>query len=221
MPKQRNRMGQGSAPDSQRTPFNALLIGTLSAGVAGININPSNANLSPTRLVSEADAWAFWKLESFRFRLHPPDTAPSSAQAAGFVGAIQDTSPGTVAQVGELLPSAYLSVRQLTPTKWVTPSPSEMKGLLPWYRTVTGSEQTTESSVGQIIVVGNTTNSFVLEVAGVIVFKTAVATGNTPAAARLLREARMARQAQFKRMEQERLLAILGGGTPTFSPPTQ
>jgi len=195
-------------------PFHSTLIAAFAAGVFGVNINASNAGLSATRLPAAADEWAHFRVRSLSFRLHPVPTT-SNTQAAGFVGGAQDTPPGTIGQVGELLPSVPLTQGTTVPSAWVHVSRSEMAGPLPWYKTTLGTADATEESPGAIFVIGTGTELFNLEIKGVFEFKTAVATGNTPAALSAIRQLRNERLRVVADAERLRLLKVLQGGGVT------
>jgi len=200
-------------------PFHSTLIAALSSGVFGVNINASNTGLSATRLPAAADEWAHFRVRSLKFRLHPSVVA-TNTQAAGFVGGAQDTPPGTIGQVGELLPACLLTQGTTVPTEWVSVSRSEMSGPLPWYKTVTGSADATEESPGAIFVIGSSAEVFSLEIKGQFEFKTAVATGNTPVARAAAAQIRQERVRVTVLAERERLLRVLGasGAAPASTP---
>lgn len=195
---------KGGRSDACIIPFHISLSGALSAGLFSFNLNPSAIN----RLLIEADAWAFFRVRSFSFRLLP--TSPSTvAQAAGFVGGIQDTPPATYLQVSELLPSCVKGVGQTTPTMWVRVAKSELSGPLPWYKTIPGTADPTEEAPGSVIVVGTGTETYNIEMKGKFEFKTSVNSGNTPLSADLRARIREERALLYKQREREILLRIL------------
>ncbi len=165
--------------DGAIVPFHYLLQTSLVAGTSAFVVGP-NGTVSP-RLNSEADAWAHYRIRDFRFRLHPDPTAVDvNSVAAGFVGGIQDTAPATIAAISELLPSVFLSGGTTVPTEWVRVSAEELRGPLPWYKSVPGNADLTEENPGQICVAGTGTQPYAIEMRGVFEFKTAVATANSP-----------------------------------------
>ncbi len=209
------RNGGARAKDSQTLPFHYLLQGTAAANVYQFNVQPSS-NFG-TRVVVEADVWAHFRVKNLKFRLHP--SAGSGSAAAGFVGGVQDTLPGTLAQVSELIPSVFTSTDSTVPTEWMTPSAAELAGPFPWYKSVPGGADVTEESIGSMAVwTSGATDVFYLEMRGVFEFKTSVATGNTPAQlARVLAE-REARQEALRDRQRGALLAVLA--TPPRSTST-
>jgi hypothetical protein len=136
--------------------------------------------------------------------------AASNAMATGFVGGVQDSPPATVAQTMELLSSCIQSSFATVPTEWVRVSKSEMAGPLPWYKTVQGTADSTEESPGQIVITGNGTDSFLVEYRGVFIFKTSLATANTPVALALRQRVREERQRAVQTVERNDLLRVLG-----------
>lgn len=206
MPKGRKSSGKGG--DSCVFPFHYVLQGTLVSGVSRFSLGP-NSSTSPRGLV-EADTWAHFRVRSFSFRLLPTaHAAASNDQAVGFLGGIEDTLPGSIANVVELLPSSYLAGRQVVPSDWSRPSKQELAGPFPWYKTIPGTADATEESPGTVAIVGTGSEEFALEMRGIFEFKTAVATANTPlalAARNKLREERV-RAAMLN--ERELLLKIL------------
>jgi len=192
--------------DSCLFPFHYVVQAAFVAGSNNITANP--AGLSP-RALTEADTWTHFRLVSLKYRLLPPTVAPAAVQAVSFVGGIQDTSPGSLANVFELLPTAVLGSRQTSPTQWVRVSKSELSGALPWYKTIQGTADSTEEAPGQICVAGTTIEAFALEIAGVFEFKGAVATANTPAAVALREDIRQLRVARADQAARERLVAVL------------
>lgn len=198
------------------TPFHTVIQGALVAGVSGILLSP-NATLSPRALV-EADGWAHFRIRRFRFRILPNDTI-TAALAVGYVGGVQDASPGTLLQVSELLPSAVRGIQQTVPSRWVAPTRSELSGPLPWYKTIPGTADATEEAPGALALTGSTTSPFTIEVEGAFEFKTSVASGNTPRMLELYSQIRDERASQVKAAERGRLLSILSPAPPTQPTP--
>ncbi len=207
---------QSGKKDSQLCPFHYILQGTAAGNVFQFNVQPSS-NFG-TRVVVEADVWAHFRVKNLKFRLHP--SAGSGSAAAGFVGGVQDTLPGTLAQVSELLPSVFTSTDSTVPTEWALPTRQELAGALPWYKSVPGSADATEESVGSMCVwTSGATDVFYLEMRGVFEFKTSVSTGNTPAQlARVMAERDERREASRAR-QRDLLLEVLAA--PQRSSPPQ
>lgn len=203
-------MAKGLSKDSCLFPFHQVQSANLVGGSFNYTCNP--AGLSPRGLI-EADTWTHFRIRSLKYRLLPPAAAPTLLQAAGFVGGIQDTSPGSTSNVVELLPSACLGSRQTCPTQWVSPTKSELAGALPWYKTIQGTADATEEAPGALCVAGAATDPFLLEIHGVFEFKGAVASANTPAAVALREELRLFRAARLDATARERLLSVLAKPT--------
>ncbi len=183
------------ARDGCQLPFHYVLQATTASNVYGIPVQPST-NFG-TRILAEADAWTLFRMKSLKFRLHPVGT---NTFAACYVPGVQDTAPATLGQVVECESSVYCTPQMTVPTNWVSAQKSDLAGAFPWYHSVPGTPDSTEEAPGQIVVACSAAAAaFVLEVRGVIEFKGAVATGNTPAAMaaiRARREARLTAQAQ-------------------------
>lgn len=218
MPKGRKSGAKGG--DSCIFPFHQVLQSALVGGVLRFPLGP-NTPTTPRGLV-EADTWAHYRVRSFSFRLLPTANTVNDL-AAGYVGGIEDTPPSTIANVVELLPSCFLSARSTIPTEWCRPSKAELAGPLPWYKTIPGTADATEENPGTVCVVGTGTEAFDLEMRGILEFKTAVATANTPLALAARSKLREERVRAMMLAERELLLKILAvpaipsqpkGGTP-------
>lgn len=211
--------------DSCKVPFHCLNQSALAGGVGTITVGP-NASFG-TRLLAAGDEWAHFRVLSLRFRLHPVTSAAAVGdQAAGFVGGVQDSPPGSIAAVMELLPSIFLSgseaagqMSTTTPTTWVSVSRQDLAGPLPWYKTIPGTADATEEAPGVLSVVGTGTNTFNLEIRGVFEFKTAVSTANTPAEVTLRRLIREERRLDIANRAKLRMLGLLGSPLPSPGSP--
>lgn len=200
----------GGGKDSIRVPFHFVNSGVLVAGVFGLALLPA----SFSRIAQEADAWAHFRVPKLSFRLLP--TSPVTvAQAAGFIGGVQDTNPSTLQQVTELIPSCVKGVGQTTPTNWVHVSKQELAGCFPWYKSIAGTADATEESPGTVSIVGTGTETFIIEFKGVFEFKTGVNISNTPAALKMRALVRQERIDSMRRVEREALLKILSVGSDT------
>lgn len=212
----RNKRGRkGARGDSCLVPFHTLSTSPLTAGSLAVLLAPV-AFISP-RALTEADAWAHFRVPRLRFRLHP-GTLNALNQAAGYVGGVQDAPPATIAQVMELLPSVYLADELTIPTNWVRVSQTDLSGPFPWYKTLAGAADVTEEAPGQIVFGGTGTDVVTIEFEGVFEFKTAVAAGNTPLSLKLREQLRQERLAGERSRERTTLLQILGSTTPQGKP---
>jgi len=203
MPGKKGRKSGGGG-DSCKIPFHYCFNQALVAGVGGTFLSPA----AFPRLAVEADAWAHFRVTRLSLRLHP--TSPKTvAQVAGFVGGVQDTTPGTFAAVSELLPSCVNAVGSTHPSEWVHVSRSELAGPFPWYKSVAGTADATEEAPGSFVVIGTGTETFTLEFRGVFEFKTAVATVNTPVALVARQQLHAERVSLERAFARESLLRIL------------
>lgn len=201
-----------SSRDSCVVPFHCLINSPLVGGVYGATLSPANLG---SRLPVEADNWAHYRVKSLAFRLHPLLAASTTQQAAGYIGGVQDTPPSVVPQVMELIPSCFQAKASTVPTEWVKVSKVDLAGPLPWYKAVAGAADATEEYPGVLVITGNTTETFILEVKGVYEFKVAIAPANTPEFLKLRLQARELRQKEAANVEKQRLLAVLAGAALT------
>ncbi len=205
-----------AARDGCIVPFHTVNQASLVGGFYSITASPTGMS---SRLPSEADTWAHFRLLSLEFRLHAKGiNAATGAQAAGYVGGLQDTPPSTIATLCELLPSCYLAApTQSVPTEWVKVSQADCRGTFPWYKSIPGAADATEEAPGALVVVGTGTDSFCIEFRGVVEFKTAVNPGNTPAAVALRSRVREERVQAALLEEKKRLLAIMAASPPSVT----
>lgn len=196
--------------DSTIMPFHYVFQSSLSGATLSLPLSP-NAFLSP-RLLTEADAWAHFRIREFRFRLLTNDTI-TAMLCAGYVGGVQDTLPSTLATISELLPSVFRGIQQTVPTEWAIPSKDELAGPLPWYKTIAGTADATEEAPGYIVLSGSTTSSFSLEFRGVMEFKTSLATANTPLAIEMRSRIREERRKAMDANERIKLLKLVSSPT--------
>lgn len=173
----RSQKARRNGRDSCIIPIHCVIVSSFTTGFNTFTLQPS-ANFG-TRLLAAADEWAHFRVLSFEFRLFRNATI-TVAQAAGYVGGVQDTAPTTIATVAELLSSCLISITQTVPSEWCRPSRQELAGCFPWYKSVPGSADPTEEGPGQVTIVGTGSEVFMLEVRGRFEFKTSVATTNTP-----------------------------------------
>lgn len=200
--------------DSCIVPFHYCANGALVAGSFVFLLNPA----AFPRVLAEADAWAHFRVRQLRFRLHA--TSPiTGAQVLGYVGGVQDTSPTTLVQVGELIPSVLKGVGQTIPSDWISVPKNDLAGPFPWYKTVVGTADPTEESPGLVTLAGTGTDSYTAEFRGVFEFKTSVATTNTPMSVALRRRIHEERTLNAILSQKTLLMRILATGpTPAVSP---
>lgn len=166
-------------------PFHSIVPIT-SVGSTVLTATPTNLS---ARAGSEADAWGHFKMTKLAFRILP-QSGVSAANTydliLGYVGGVQDTQPATVANIGELLPSVYSPSTQTIPSNWVHVPRVDLAGPLPWYKSIAGTADATEEAPGSLCIyatqAAGTNGTRYIELVGEFVFKTSVATANTPAA---------------------------------------
>lgn len=207
MPKNSASVGK----DGCLMPFHWVQQASMTSGVAGVIIYPTTF----PRVLTEADAWDYFRVKSLKFRLLPNQVAPAGNIVVGYVPGVQDTPPTSQANVAELIYGTCLGGDQTTPTNWVKVPAKELAGPFPWYKTIPGTVDSTEEIPGAIYVAGTTTDPFLMELCGVFEFKSSIATNNTPAALALAREIRAARVRSAQERRRAEMLAVLGGSGAT------
>lgn len=205
---------RGANKDGCVMPFHGNIVLAFVAGTWARFLSPTGLALS--RILAEADAWAHFRMRSFSFRLH--HGAITADYAAGFVGGVQDTPPATTAVIMELLPATYLGSTYTKPSDWVHVSKQELAGPFPWYKTIQGTADATEESPGYLVCAGSgATDTPVVEIRGVIEFKTSVAPANTPALVKLREEVRLERVREEQKEARKGLLRVLANAAPLTS----
>lgn len=177
--KSKRSKGKIGKADSQLLPFHGVSTNALVGGQFTFPVSPNGLSSIVSRVQIEADGWAFFRLRSFKARIHRISTI-ASIQTVGYVGGVQDVLPGSTSEVGSLLPSTVLAANATLPTEWIVPSKLEMAGPFEWYKSLPGMADPTEEAPGVLVICGATTEAFCVEIRGVIEFKTAVSTVNTP-----------------------------------------
>ncbi len=194
--------------DIVAVPIHFILQSTMTSGVANTTLSPTDLASASTRLAALADEYAHYRIKSFRFRMHPI-TQVATDMAAGVVGGVQDTLPGTTFQILELIPSVYLGGDTTIPTEWAVVPKSDLSGPLPWYKAIRGAADVTEETPGYLCIAGTGSASFVVEVRAVYEFKTSVAPANTPSAISLRKQLLAERVQMVKEREKDQVLRLL------------
>ncbi len=160
-----------------------------------------------TRVATESDAWSFYKLTRFRFRIK----SATLLAVAGVVSSRPNTLPATQADIGELLDSVPdLGALTFVWSAWVNVRPETLMGPLPWYHTRTGTYDATETVAATLCGwTSGATDVTYLEYEGDIVFRDPVAINNTPMIAELRLRIRELEQADAKKHARDRLLTLM------------
>lgn len=200
------RKGKGKARDGTVMPFSLVQTITLSGGTFSFQLTCANLG---ARIVTESDAWALFRLRSFRFRLLPRTAMTSLFQVAAFIGSDQDTIPSTVTQLSEIACRSVISSTQSSPGQWGSVPRKLLSGMFPWYRTLAGAEPANESNPGALAMAGTGTDTVALEFEGTIEFKQGLDPANTPEAVALYAQIRQLRCQALHEKEKARLLVAL------------
>jgi len=158
-------------------PFKILVSDQLTAGKYALSLQP-NATLGD-RLVNVANAFELYRINKLKFRLYP---TPGTSIIAAFLPAFADTAPANLTQISEIVDSALQTTTMTMPGDWVDVNKSNLKGALPWYKTIAGAADSWDETAGTIYFAdaGGTSNGFVLELKGEYEFKGPADPANTP-----------------------------------------
>jgi hypothetical protein len=193
--------------------FHTITSQTMAGGVLTLSAQPST--ISP-RLNTECDAFAFYRIRSLKFRLHPP---AAHQYNAGWVPGYPNTPPSTLAQVGELIEATVINATYSVPSSWVKVAKSSLSGPLPWYKTVSGTDAADFEVPGSIVVVGVSTDVVLIEIEGVYEFKEPIATANTPEQIALQQRIRLLGEESAKAVARDRMLKVLSPASGNTRPP--
>lgn len=156
-------------------PARGLFNGSLSAGVAQINLQPTNLN----SVAGAAANYEFYRITKLRYRLYP--NGGGSMLAAAYIAGAVDNAPSSPYDVAQT-PHCVLYGDDVTvPTSWRNVPKSALASYNTWYKTVAGSPDPTEEVQGKIYLAGSSTDSYLLEYEMVYQFRTLVVTSATPA----------------------------------------
>jgi hypothetical protein len=178
--------------------FHDLIRTTLSAGVGGATIVPTQFNT----ITTVSDAFALYRFSRLEFRLIP-DGARTQTQVAGYYPGTTDTLPSTQPQVAETLSSCVLGATQTIPSEWVRLNASDLKGYLPWYKTKVGTPANEFEIQGNVYTVGSGSESYCLEIRGICELKNQLSVSQTP----MVRD-------RLGKEDRDRLLALLNVSLP-------
>lgn len=181
-------------------PFSFVSSGTPAA--VTLPIQPSGLG---GRVLAIADAYELFKVKKLEFRLLASTTSATASRASQqvvcYLPGITDTAPGNFALAAEVVEHVILGNSATTPTEWCRVPKSILSGYTPWYKTIAGTPDPSVEVQGNLYVVNpaGTTDTYCVEVRGIIQFKGAVPISSTP----------MVRQLNEMRREKDRLLKIL------------
>ncbi len=171
------RQATNSEP-SVKIAFHSLVQNTLATGAAAIGFS---ADAFGPRGVALADAYNFYRIEELKYRLIP-GAALTGTQVAAFYPGVIDSAPNTNSANSESLHAVVLGSKQTTPTGWMTLSPAATMSYFPWLKTKAGSLDPSEEQQGNFYITGSGSDVYVIEYAGIVAFRSPVATGSTPMA---------------------------------------
>jgi len=183
-----------------------VVAGSLVAGVAGFPLNATGLAAISTRFLAMADAYVYYKYNALRFRMHPANGV--GLEAVGFVPFV-DTAPTTVTQMMELLNATCLEPSATVCSEWITVPSEDLRGQLPWYKGISGTQDASEEYPAQMNIVGTGTDSYTVEFRCTLALKEGVSTGNTPEEVDLIRRRLAIRKTIAQEQHRKELLLQL------------
>ncbi len=158
----------------ERVPFHYYTSITLSSGAGSMNLQPS----SFPRLGIVADTYALYRFTEVAYRIR--DGAGTSDQVVSYLPGAVDTPPAANAANSEALNSVILGVGETVPSDWARLKWLDLKGYLPWYKTVVGTPDPIDEIQGAFFATGTGAETVKVEFRGVCEFITPVNNGSTP-----------------------------------------
>lgn len=178
-------------------------MGALSAGVGTVNVNPTTLG---GRVSALAEAFGLFRWDRFRFRLRKCATLGGTAQAVGWAADVIDAYPSNVNDLLSMGPATMLGQSETVASDWADVPQAILRGSLPWYKSLVGATDPWEEIPGQLVVLGNSAESFYIEYHAIASFRDPLPTGSTP----------QERRSKAMAREKERVLRLLA--EPTSSP---
>ncbi len=158
-----------------KVPFRAFNRVALAGGVGAFPIQPSGVGT----LASIANAYALYRVTKLNYRLHP-GVVLNGTQIAAYIPGVTDTQPSSLSDICQVLTATVLGYRQNKASDWTKLGLSQVSSYMPWLKTIAGSPDAAEETIGQIYVVGSSTDTYELEICGEFEFKDIVPTSSTP-----------------------------------------
>jgi len=174
------RRNRGSANSSgaggiTTVKFHRLNTNTLS-GVTGIltyTVNPQSGQLGA--LASVGDQFDLFRCTNLKYRLHPMDPAYTTQQAMAYIPDV-DVQTATVSQLSESPSAVPQTAFSGVPSSWMRVPPSQLKGMLDWYKCQPDAGAAEFESQGVIYLAGGLGDSVTWEIRGTMQFKNPVST---------------------------------------------
>ncbi len=171
-------MNGKSRTQGVKLPFKIFVNDNLTTGKYALSLQP-NATLGD-RVVNVANAFELYRLNKLKFRLH---VSPATSVMAAFLPEFADTAPANFSQISEILDSCFQSSAMTMPCDWVSVHLPNLRGPLPWYKSIGGAPDSWDETAGTIYLADSTGSSsaaFVMEIVGEYEFKGPADPANTP-----------------------------------------
>ena len=156
-------------------PFHSYYSMTSTANLAGVFLAPSTLS---TRIGGMADLYALFRWHSLKYRLVKN---VAEVNLVGITESSPNTLPSTAANIGEMRSVTASGSLETYRTPWVDIPQEILRGALPWYKALYGSEDSwNEYPCALYAYTQGATSTTLLEFDGVAEFKGMIAPANNP-----------------------------------------
>jgi len=176
MPRRRSRRSRRTNGSSFRGGISSITLHSLTTstlsgvtGTATISVTPQNFG----GVTETADQFDLFRFKRLRYRIHPMDPADTTNQVVCYYPDV-DIQTQTSAQAAESPLAACQTPFCGVPSRWINVPPSQLKGMLDWYKCVADAGAAEFESQGIIQLVGGLSDVLRAEIEAVILFKNPV-----------------------------------------------
>lgn len=178
MPRRRKgnrRRGNGGRNSASITKIRFHHINsTTVSGVTGnstFTVSPRTTQLGA--LSNAGESFDLFRFSRMRYRLHPMDPTNGDTQAICYVPDI-DVQAVTVPSLSDSPLATFTTPFSGVPSRWVNVPPSQLKGMLDWYKCQADAGAAEFESQGILIVSAGLSDSVIWEIEGICEFKNPV-----------------------------------------------
>lgn len=166
--------------------FHRLYETTLSGvtGNATLLVNPQTTSLGA--LSEIGDQFDLFRCAELEYRLHPMNPADTNQQVCAYIPDV-DIQTATAFQASESPIAAVQTQFCGVPSPWIHVPPSQLKGMLDWYKCSADAGAAEFEAQGIILLAGGLSDTIIVEFRGIMQFKNPVST--TIQMARMLKRA--------------------------------
>lgn len=119
------------------------------------------------------DQFDLFRVAEFEYRVHPMNPADTTNQCVAFYPDV-DIQTQTEAQLSEAPVAACQTPFCGVPSPWVRVPKSQLKGMLDWYKCTPDAGAAEFESQGLLQLAGGLSDTMIIEVRGVVLFKNPV-----------------------------------------------